>query len=240
MLGFYRAIGQSGIVQHVENEFFEAITAAEGFWPQLIYRFRFENNHEHNIVLAMKALAKGESRMTAICTAQQLAKFDNEIMRCAGVFPVEMWETMYAKTICFHETGQELHEFRQLSGNEELGEFTSLVNTDMMRNLKIGVNFFITLAKEPRFKFYGLFAENKLVSALLVFTENGIGGLYFIVSKTASRGKGLAEFLIRKTLARMLENGTENVVLQAVSKAIPLYSRIGFQSTGKIVILMRN
>jgi hypothetical protein len=238
MVGFYNAIGRAGHVQHVENEHFGAITEAEGFWPQLIYRFSFENNREQNIEQAMGALARGESRMNAICSEQQLAEFDAEKLRTANVYPIEIWETMQTETIHFQVADDELYEFRQLSSNEELAAFTSLVNTDMMRNLKIRDNFFITLAKEPGFEFYGLFAENELVSALLVFTENGIGGLYFIVSKTAWRMKGLAGNLICKTLSRMFENGTENVVLQAVKKAIPLYSRIGFQPTGKLVILM--
>jgi predicted GNAT family N-acyltransferase len=239
MVGFYNAIGRAGHVQHVENEHFGAITEAEGFWPQLIYRFGFNNNPEQNIAQEMGALAKGESRMNAICSVQQLAELDVEKLRSAHVFPIEMWETMETKTFPFHGNDDELYKFKQLFVNEELAAFTSLVNTDMMRNLKIRDNFFTTLAKESGFKFYGLFAENELVSALLVFTENGVGGLYFIVSKAAWRMKGLAGNLIRKTLARMFENGTENVVLQAVNKAIPLYSRIGFQSTGKLVILMK-
>lgn len=240
LTGFYRAIGTLPSVKYLENDRYSAISQTIGNWPQMIYNCHFENNPEENIRHLIETIALPNCNMLTICNENDFETFDQEKLREVSVFPVNFWTSMEVSGDQeINITGDSGFEFRQLTDLATISAFTDLVNSDMMKVLKIADGFFYQLSQKPQFGFYGLFTENELVSGLVTFTENNIAGLYFIVTKGSLRGKGLAEFLIGKTLNRLFEKGTERVVLQAVNKAVNLYSRIGFTAQKKLVILMK-
>jgi len=241
LLGFYRAIGETKLVKWIQTDKFEAISEYSGNWPQLVYRFCFENDYEKNMGRVLSDLTGENSRMLALCSAAVFTKFDVDKLREASVFPIEIWETMELEILPdLKKMSPENYEIKPLTNHSAITEFSNLVNTDMMRTLKLPEMLFATLAINPKFEFFGVYAEDMIVSGLIVFTENRTSGLYFIVTKASYRGKRLAENLIFKTLQQLFEKGTESVVLQAVNKAVPLYARIGFKTKEKLVILMNN
>jgi ribosomal protein S18 acetylase RimI-like enzyme len=240
LIGFYRAIGTLKSVKTETTGQFSAVFGFNGYWPQLVYQFYFGNNTEKKLVRVLEEMAIPGFKMLAICNLDDFGKLNQEKLREVSVFPVETWVTMEISELPAEENSVNLgFEFRQLTTFSEFSEFTDLVNTGMMTTTKIAAGFFAELAQNPHFEIYGLFAENELVSGMVTFTENHIAGLYFIVTKERFRGKGLAEIFIGKTLKLLFEKGTESVVLQAVNKAVNLYSRIGFTAEGKLVILMK-
>jgi hypothetical protein len=240
LLGFYSAIGALQSVKCLETREYNAIASSNGYWPQLIYRFGFDNNSEENLGLVIGEIASSECRMLAICNALDFGKLNHDKLRAASVFPIETWDLMEISAPPRTKSTFAINsEIRQLADTTSISEFTRLVNTHMMGIMKIPEPLFGEMAQNQKFEFYGLHIENEMVSGLITFTENSTAGLYFIVTKTSFRGKGLAEFFIGKTLQRLFENGSENVVLQAVNKAVPLYSRIGFVPSGKLFILIK-
>ena len=240
LIGFYRAIGTMQSVKSEITGQFRAVAGKSGCWPQLVYQFNFENNIEENLAHLLEKKSYSGCKMLAICNADDFRKLNQEKLREVLVFPVESWVNMEISELFDEKIPVNSgYKFRQLTNLSDFSEFTDLVNTGMMTTAKIADGFFAELAQNPQFQFYGLFAENELVSGLVTFTEKQISGLYFVVTKERFRGKGLAEILIGKTLNHLFEKGTERVVLQAVNKAVNLYSRIGFTAQGKLAILMK-
>jgi len=240
LVGFYGAVGTLQSVQSEVTDLFSSISGLNGCWPQLFYQFNFENNSEENLAKLLNEKSVSGCKMLAICNADDFGKLNQEKLRDVSVFPVETWSNMEISEMPaekdFDNSG---FEFRQLTNLSDFSEFTELVNTGMMTTTKIAEGFFVELSQNPQFEIYSLFTDNELVSGLVSFTENQISGLYFVVTKERFRGKGLAEIFIGKTLKQLFEKGTESVVLQAVNKAVSLYSRIGFTAQGKLVILMK-
>jgi ribosomal protein S18 acetylase RimI-like enzyme len=241
MYAFYRAVGETEQVSLHENICYEAVTAHFGNWPQILFWFKFGNKIEENVRLTLSELAIGDSRMVAICNANDLLLINQDKLRKENIFPVEVWETMQ---INFDPglkaellTGFEPHK---LVTQKQLADFTELVNLHMLREVKISETLFPLLSLNKQFEFYGVYSEGKLISGLMTFSTQGTSGLYFIVTRIEMRGHGIAEYLIRKTIHRLFEKEIENVVLQAVGKAVNLYRRIGFQPTGKLVLLTKN
>lgn len=240
LISFYRAIGTVQSVQTETTSQFSAVSGISGYWPQLVYQFQFENNIEENLAILLEKKSNSGSKMLAICNADDFGKLSQEKLREVSVFPVETWVTMEISDISVEKKPVNSgFEIRQLTNLSDFSKFTNLVNTGMMTTTKIADGFFAELTQNPHFEIYGLFAGIELVSGLVTFTENNIAGLYFIVTKDRFRGKGLAEILIGKTFNRLFEKGTERVILQAVNKAVNLYSRIGFTAQRKLVILMK-
>ena len=108
-----------------------------------------------------------------------------------------------------------------------------------MQSVKINPTLIFDLQNNSAFNFYGLFVSMELVSCLLAFSDQGCTGLYFIGTKHGFRGKGLAENLIRYVMRVISEQKTGKVILQAVQKAVPLYSRLGFSPQGKLIIFWK-
>ncbi len=240
LAGFYRAVGTLQSVQSEITGQFSVISGLNGHWPQLVYQFYFESNTEENLARVLKERAVSGCKMLAICNADDFGKLNLEKLREVSVFPVESWVNMEISELPAKNDMDNLgFEFRHLTNLSDFSEFTDLVNTGMMTTTKIADSFFAELAQNPQFEIYGLFTENELVSGMVTFTENHTAGLYFVVTKECFRRKGLAAIFIGKTLKQLFEKGTERVVLQAVNKAVNLYSRIGFTAEGKLVILMK-
>ena len=123
---------------------------------------------------------------------------------------------------------------------DQVMEFGRIVQAELMQSVKFDPALMIQLCNNPSFSAYGLFSAGELISGLLAFTDSLSTGLYFIVTKTGYRGKGMAESLIENVLQMLFLQQTKKVVLQAVQKAVPLYTRLGFKSHGKLVIFWKH
>jgi ribosomal protein S18 acetylase RimI-like enzyme len=240
MYAFYRALGETKQVKLHANICYEAVTAYSGYWPQILFWFKFRNNIEENISLTLSELADKNSGMVAIGNANDLLLLNQDKLRHEKIFPVEVWETMQ---INFDPgLNKELFtgiEPQKLITQKQLADFTELVNLHMLHEIKTSETLFSHLSLNKQFEFYGVYSDGKLISGLMTFSTPYTSGLYFIVTRIEMRGQGIAEYLIRKTIHRLFEKEIENVVLQAVGKAVNLYRRIGFQPTGKLVLLTK-
>lgn len=241
MYAFYRAVGETEQVILHANNCYEAVTAYSGYWPQILFWFKFGNNIEENIRLTLSELADKNSGMVAIGNANDLLLLNQDKLRHEKIFPVEIWETMQINfDPGFKEEFFPGIEPQKLVTHQQLADFTELVNLHMLHEIKTSETLFPHLSLNKQFEFYGVYSDRKLISGLMTFSTPNTSGLYFIVTRIEMRGQGIAEYLIRKTIHRLFEKEIENVVLQAVGKAVNLYRRIGFQPTGKLVLLTKN
>jgi len=70
--------------------------------------------------------------------------------------------------------------------------------------------------------------DTPLATAQLLLSH-GIGGVYYVGTVEAARGKGLAEAVTRAVTNRAFELGAALVTLQATAMGEPVYRRIGYE-----------
>lgn len=73
------------------------------------------------------------------------------------------------------------------------------------------------------------YLDNKPASCALTLLSHGIGGIYYVGTIEAARGKGLAEHCTRAAGNAVFELGVRCVVLQASKYGEPVYTRMGYK-----------
>ena len=73
------------------------------------------------------------------------------------------------------------------------------------------------------------FAGAEPASAAMVVLTHGIGGIYWVGTTPAARGKGLAELCTRTVSNVAFDMGARAVVLQASPMGDPIYRRMGYR-----------
>jgi ribosomal protein S18 acetylase RimI-like enzyme len=71
--------------------------------------------------------------------------------------------------------------------------------------------------------------DGKAAAAAMVILTHGIGGIYWVGTSPAARGKGLAELCTRVVGNRAFDMGARAVVLQASPMGDPIYRRMGYR-----------
>lgn len=64
----------------------------------------------------------------------------------------------------------------------------------------------------------------------MTIVNNGVAGIYWVGTRPAARGRGLATALTTAAVEAGLELGTDLVSLQASSSGRPIYERMGFET----------
>lgn len=242
LFGFYREAGSCLSVSFKKMAQFSVVSGVENSWPQLVFDIDFQENAAQELSQVLTETVNRKLPAFAVCNAALFGDQELDYLRENEIYPVKFWTLMHAfpqslpqKPI---EQQSEKTEFRKLHGDAELEEFTALVNAEFVQNAPLSASLTKELNVKEGFGFYGLFANGKLVSGLQTFSDNQTTGLYFIATNSAYRGRGFATALIRQVMGYYLKN-SEELVLQAVQKAVPLYQRLGFSTEGKLIIFWK-
>jgi GNAT superfamily N-acetyltransferase len=68
------------------------------------------------------------------------------------------------------------------------------------------------------------------VSAALAFIDReGVGGVYFVATETAVRGRGIGAALVGALLDGLEGRGVRSAILHATDLGRPVYLRLGFE-----------
>ncbi len=240
LIEFYREVGAMKSVAFTENDYFSTISGKEGSWPQMVFNLHFWEEPEAQLDKILTQSVQLQLPPFAVCNTELFVPENQYLLQNPHIFPIQFWTLMEVKSSeHLNKSAHSDFEIRRLNGTRELEAFTNLVNAELLQSTNINLQVVGELAENSSLHFYGLFIENELVSGLLVFTQQKMAGLYFIVTKKQYRGNGLAASLIGFVLNELFYRGIEKVVLQAVQKAVPLYIRMGFTPCGEMVIFWK-
>lgn len=239
LFNFYREVGTCSSVSLIEKHRFSLVSGQNNSWPQMVFELDLTTNSAQALEQVLTETVRENLPGFAVCKVSLFNKEALEYLRHTGIYPIKMWTLMdaipHTQPI---EQQQKNIEIKKLNTEDELHAFTALVNTGLMQSVKINLALAKQLQMKNTFGFYGLFFEGELVSGLLTYSDTKTTGLYFIVTKPTCQGKGFAAQLIRY-VTNFCRQKKDKVVLQAVQKAVPLYSRLDFSSRGKLAIFWK-
>jgi len=239
LIEFYQEIGRSSLVKWSVYDNYEAVTSENGSWPQMIF---FPNSSQISENDITKTFIEGAQQLPdfAICNMKFLNTENQRLLKNKNIYPIESWTLMKLKAINW-DSGTNLRSvtIRKLTLPDELDAYKQLLNTELLASVRITRELVQDLARSPAFEIYGIFDNDELISGLSSFSRHQTTGFYFIVTRHDKRGKKHATSLINAVINLCAKKGIKKFVLQAVNKAIPLYSRIGFAPEGKLVIFWK-
>lgn len=235
---FYSIIGEFNNVTKLSEDRFSIIVEDNSGWPRIIYNLNNLSDLPEAFEKAGNHIANGLP--FAVISRDAIDDEAKECMRKFSVYPVELWDLMEISQSV--STGIKLpsdSEIHRIGSSEGFNEFAELVNLYLLRSEKINKSICYEMSEIDGFAFFCLRHKGEMVSTLLSYSNSGIAGLYFIVTKPEHRGKGFAGNLINYVINFLFNEGKEKVVLQSDSKAVPLYLRNGFIPVGQMVVLRK-
>jgi ribosomal protein S18 acetylase RimI-like enzyme len=240
LFSLYRETGTLSSVSFLKMPGCSMVAGERDTWPQMVFDVDLPANPAQKLALALQQAVDRKFSGFAVCDARLFKSNDLDILRDKGIFPVKSWTLMEATPEAKKNddlpTG---FEIKKMSTPGQLLSFGALVNSGLMQSVKMDPCLMVQMHEKPAFHSYGLFSGSEPVSGLLTYSDPQSTGLYFIVTRSDYRGKGLAEKLIQHVLHMLFLQKTGKVVLQAVQKAVPLYARLGFASQGKLIIFWK-
>ncbi len=235
---FYSTIGKTGSVTKISEARFSMIMENSSGWPRIIYNL---DNLQDLPVAFIRAGDISEGSFPFAVINREIVDYESAgNIRNFSLFPVGLWEFMEISQPVFPECVL-THDSEILKTDipAELKDFADLVNLYLLGPEKINYSLFYEMSAMDGFDFFCLRHKGELVSTLLSFSDSGIAGLYFIVTRPEYRGQGYAGNLIRYVINFLFNQGKEKVVLQSDRKAVPLYLRAGFIPAGQMVVLRK-
>ena len=237
----YRLVGGGKFASVTKGRNYTVVSGSEGSWPQMIFDVKVDKNAGSVLNEVFSDAAEMVQVRFAASNREQYTTSDQELLRGNGIFPADRWTLMeMGSSDDLKKFVPADYEIRSLKKPGEIDEFGCLVNTSLMSSQKMNIGMLQELAGQAGIDIYGLYSGGEVVSGLLSYTgENKVAGLYFIATRLDCRGKGLAAGTIGFAVESLFSKGVEKVVLQALPKAVTLYSRMGFSSQGELIIFWK-
>lgn len=87
-------------------------------------------------------------------------------------------------------------------------------------------------SKDSNFGFYVGFFENKPVVSGILFVNEGVAGIYYILTSPEYRKRGFATLMMEYLLQQVKEKGISLAILLASKEGKQLYNKMGFRACG--------
>jgi len=158
-----------------------------------------------------------------------------KLLSSNGIRMINYWTGMYleARDVQMNVQTAPECEIRKISGENELDLWLGLVNRVIMTSGSLDPALFRKLLLSENFHFYGLWKNDELLSATLIFVHNRTAGIYFVATDEMQRGRGYGAAILGYAIKDMKEAGAERLVLHATRQGLKLYHRAGFREVNR-------
>lgn len=158
-----------------------------------------------------------------------------KLLTSHGIRMINYWTGMYleGKDMQMNVQPAPDCEIRKIRSENELDLWLGLVNRVIMTSTGLDPALFRKLLPAGKFHFYGLWKDDELLSATLIFVHDRTAGLYFVATDEAQQGKGYGTAIIDYAMNDIEAAGAERFVLHATRQGMKLYQRAGFQEVNR-------
>lgn len=235
---FYLAVAQTAGCLLYSEPYFRAVKGADGGWPDLVFAPDYSLPPAQLLPLVSRWIGINGAPRNLVIDSAYLNRNHNSLLRDNGFFPVDSWQMMQLslrKAIVFPWTAAK-GQFRKLEQPDDFEQFCGIVNRELLGNMPASLQLFQRLSTAEKFQFWGIFAGEELIAALLVFVVDDVAGLYLVATRKEFQFRGFGTLLLQQTLKALKSSAIRSVVLHASRKAVPLYEKLGFANLGNLYI----
>ena len=228
LFGFYKEIVEKSNTSPETFSGLEKVSANDKSWPSYVLSDRYIEEAEiQDISEKMKS---GEYPPFWIRTTEDNDDF-NDLAMGFGIRQINSWKGMSLELDKPFDmpVPQENIVFERIQTLSEVENWVKVVNSEVMQGRKISDKVFKELLSKKAFDFFQLRSGENVVSTLLMYTFNGIVGLYLISTIEKFRGQGLGKFITSKAIDYYILKSYTKFVLHSTKQGYPLYQKLGFQ-----------
>ncbi len=217
------AYGQIGVLDYVWNQ--------KGTWPAYILGV------PDRAMLSGIVTAIEQKEIPPFWIIEETPVFDLTWLEERNVRPIREWKGMTLNPADFVNVPRVPGVEVRSNDPETLQDWLQIVNTDLMTGTQIGTEVISGLNSSPAFRWSVAYLDDQPVGTGLSFTQEGVTGLYMIVTKESFRGKGIGSLITVDLINHAIKAGIHSVVLHATGLGEGIYRKIGFREENMLYVM---
>jgi ribosomal protein S18 acetylase RimI-like enzyme len=229
---FYKEVARLGQLGRGTIGGIPWVGSPSGGWPgYLLGEGAPDTSQVKEIAAAMTA-----GKVPALWILESVLENETEKrMSAHGIRMINYWTGMYlnvADRQAHMQTDQE-YEIRKITRESQMDRWVGLVNRVIMTSSNLDPALFRKLLYSEKFHFYGLWYDDELLSATLIFVHDLTAGLYFIATDEVHQGKGYGTAIVDYAMHDIQAAGAERFILHATRQGLKLYQKKGYRAVNR-------
>ncbi len=123
---------------------------------------------------------------------------------------------------------------REIVAESDLSHWLDIVGPHLLGKDATDTHLFRYLFHQDETQFFLGYENGRPVGAAMLFHENAVTGMYFLVTHPDHRKKGVGRLMVNHLQWQTWEKNTGIMVLQATKEGLSLYDRTGFRRVAPI------
>ena len=203
----------------------------EGSWPSYILGVP----GEEDIKGMAEAIERGD--LPAFWILPGSAGREMSLLDSAGIRAVKRWSGMHLDPAEFvpATTGPGLEV--KINDPGSLEAWLEIVNTDLVSGTSLGPEVPGAIASSGDFHWMVAYRDGVPLATGLVFSADGVGGLYMLATRASARGGGIGSAVFSEMTALAIRTGNRAVVLHGTGLGERIYLRTGFRIVNDYAVL---
>lgn len=236
---FYDAIGSTLGNDYHKEKAFSWIKAGNGFWPNMIYKTSFsEENLDHFIESTIENIKTKNAPPFLLVEDSELDISLSENLKKAGMRPIFHWTGMGFTTTTPLKIELPTNTIiKTVKTTDEINAWKNILNKALMTSNQIKDNIFEQLINKNDFELYLVIENDVPVATGLAYFNNKDCGIYMIATLAEHRKKGYGSAVTKHSINAAHQKGITNIVLQASTKGVSIYEKMGFSKHCEFNIL---
>ncbi|MGB0882823.1 MAG: GNAT family N-acetyltransferase [Vicingaceae bacterium] len=227
---FYDEIGSTLGNGFHKDETKSWIKAGNGFWPNMIYNTSFsEENLDEFVKENIEAIKTKNAPPFWLVEDSELDISLSNKLKKVGMRPIFHWTGMgFTANETFEIELPTNTRIKTVQTTDELNAWKDILNKALMTSNQIKDNIFENLYLQDSFKLYLVIENNIPVATGLAYFSDNNCGIYMIATLDEHRRKGFGSAVTKHCINVAHQKGITNIVLQASTKGVSIYEKMGF------------
>lgn len=228
--GFYRRIAEKCKYETGETGGCEYVWNRSGSWPGYLFGIP-DNEKIPEITEAIR-----QKKAPPFWILEDSNAEVNSLLEEKGVRLVRLWVGMIMQQdeLKLYPLNPSVRIISNAS--DRLEEWLQIVNTELLTGAEVGREVLEAISSDDDFHWMVAYYGTQPVSTGLVFSENGVGGIYMVATRSSFRSLGLGTAIATELTNAAFMAGNHTVVLHATAMARNIYKRAGYRSVNRYSI----
>ena len=225
---FYKQAALLNNLPVIRHEHFFMVRNSRSDWPQYILCDKTDGSNYMIATETFNYLIEKEGAPPVV-----LFPIDDDFPEMAaypesfGLRAINRWNGMARSLENWNET-EDNHEIFRVETMKDVADWTGVINKALFSGRKAENEVIFNLLKDDGIKMFIARHEKKAVATSMMFTRDGVAGLYFIATLEEYRGKGLGTSVTAAAMNAAKKEGCNAAILHATRLGEKIYTKLGF------------
>lgn len=227
----FKLIGNIQGNTYTNSNYFDIIKSENSIWPNLIFNLNYNN---FNDVINELELKKNDLKFPNLLMIDSDIKNIEVINYFNAKYKSGYWTAMSHNLQHLNKSDFNNFEIKEVCKTSDLDKWIKIVENELMGSHSLDKKIFDSLMNSENTKLLLGLVSNQAVSTSLIYTKDGVSGIYLVSTLSTHRKKGYGLEMTNYCLYRAKMLNSIRVDIQSTNSGYKTYLKAGFMDNGKI------